>query len=157
MEESRQAIIIEEREFWYSVPIIICLISVMILRFEKVGQFKWWLEESDKQQEVKDTGKEISLVSEKRLGCHSEHRWDTLWDTKFLSLEAKAWPRFNHKEHKSLWEDYKRFLTFPSLSSWPDFFFFSWASSSIIPLEALLMNQRVKWNMNKRWGKWCFW
>ena len=40
MEESRQAIIIEEREFWYSVPIIIYLISVMILRFEKVGQFK---------------------------------------------------------------------------------------------------------------------
>ena len=37
MEESRQAIIIEGREFWYFVPIIVCLISVMIFRFEKVG------------------------------------------------------------------------------------------------------------------------
>ena len=37
MEESRQAIIIEGREFWCFAPITICLINVMIFRFEKVG------------------------------------------------------------------------------------------------------------------------
>ena len=135
MEESRQAIIIEGREFWCFAPITICLINVMIFRFEKVGQFKCWLEESDKQQEVKDTGKEISLVSEKRLGCNSEHRWNTL-KHKIL----KFWG--HHKEHKSLWEDYKCFYTFPSLSSWLEIYIYIYIySSELVHILFPLLNE----------------